>query len=329
MTLKLNSSSGGSVSLNAPSTVSDYTLTLPTQTGTVATTGDIRAIDVQTFTSSGTWTKPAGYAAGSRVYVQAWGAGGSGGRNSTAANMGGGGGGGYAETWLTLSQFGATETITIGAGGVSRTGSNQTGAVGGTTTVGSLISAYGGGGGGTFSGTGIVNGGGGGGMLSAGNDAGGSSTSFSLTSAGYPGLPFFHGGTIKYNNNSPDAVAIPQGSGTGAHYVTSTTDACSNVTHHYVNVVAVDAFMTGGGGGASAGGLSGQFVGGKSVWGGGGGGGGATSGANGGVSLYGGNGGAAGTTGTAGTQPGGGGGGGTSTSGAGGNGKVIITVFPA
>jgi len=323
MTLKLNSSSGGSVSLNAPSTVSDYTLTLPTQTGTVATTGDIRAIDVQTFTSSGTWSKPSGYAAGSRVLVQAWGAGGSGGRITTAANTGGGGGGGYAEAWFTLSQLGATETITIGAGGASRTGSNQAGAVGGTTTVGSLVSAYGGGGGGFSSGAANVNGGGGGGMLSAGNDGGSSSTSFSLTSGGYPGLPLFQGVNIKSNTNPSEAVAIPQGAGAGNYYVYTGPSGCCTISF-YAFSAAVDAFMTGGGGGAS-----GATTGGKSVWGGGGGGGGATSGANGGISLYGGNGGAAGTTGTAGAQPGGGGGGGTSTSGAGGDGQVIITVFPA
>jgi hypothetical protein len=328
MTLKLNSSSGGSVSLNAPNTVSDYTLTLPTQTGTVATTNDIRAIDVQTFTSSGTWTKPSGYAAGSRVYVQAWGAGGSGGRNSTAANMGGGGGGGYTETWLTLSQFGATETITIGAGGASRTGSNQAGAVGGTTTVGSLVSAYGGGGGGigTYNSNGVVNGGGGGGMLSAGN-SGGTGSVYSTTSGGFPGLPLFHGSNIAGGPlDHYAATSFPQGAGAGKYYIATNT-LCT--TDFYAYSVAVDAFMTGGGGGANLAGLSGELVGSKSVWGGGGGGGGATSGANGGTSLYGGNGGAAGTTGTAGTQPGGGGGGGTSTSGAGGDGKVIVTVFPA
>jgi hypothetical protein len=47
------------------------------------------------------------------------------------ASCGGGGGGGYNERWLCLSQLGATETVTIGAGGASRTGSNQAGAQGG------------------------------------------------------------------------------------------------------------------------------------------------------------------------------------------------------
>lgn len=39
MALKLNSSSGGSVTLQEPTTASNYTLTLPAQTGTVAING--------------------------------------------------------------------------------------------------------------------------------------------------------------------------------------------------------------------------------------------------------------------------------------------------
>ena len=124
------------------------------------------AINVQTFTSSGTWTKPSGYAAGSRVFIQAWGGGGSGGRN-TQGN--GGGGGAYNERWLTLSSMGSTETITVGAGGAALS-ANGTGLAGGTTTAGSWISTYGGGGGGK-DGNGNNCGGGGGGQLSVGLQA--------------------------------------------------------------------------------------------------------------------------------------------------------------
>ena len=124
-------------------------------TQTTAATGG--AINVQTFTSSGTWTKPA-YAAGSRVLIQAWGGGGSGGKSSNAA---GGGGGGYNERWITLSALGATETVTIGAGGTAVTTSSTNGNTGGTTTFGSWVSAYGGG-------PGSGAGGGGGAQLSAG-----------------------------------------------------------------------------------------------------------------------------------------------------------------
>ncbi len=134
-------------------------------------------INTQTFDSSSTWTKPSGYSASSRVFIQAWAGGGSGARNTTAANAPGGGGGGYSERWVNLSQMGATETVTIGAGGVSRTGSNQSGDQGGNTSVtittGGTFTVYGGAGG-----IGGGNGGGGGGQLSA-------------ASTSNPGLPIF------------------------------------------------------------------------------------------------------------------------------------------
>jgi hypothetical protein len=249
-----------------------------------------QVINSQSFDASGTWTKPAGYAAGSRVHIQAWGAGGSGARR-TAAQRTGGGGGGYNERWLSLSQMGATETITIGAGGAARTATDQNGAVGGNSSVGSLITAFGGGGGvqsGNTSG-----GGGGGGQLSAG-----------LT------------GITVISNLANDVAGRPiisLGDGDG-----------SNGRRAQGDLGGLDgaSFWHGGGGGAEA------QQGAPSVFGGGGGGGGTS--AAGGTSSFGGNGGAGGTTtGTSGTQPGGGGGSASGTSGAGGAGRVIITVFPA
>jgi len=135
-------------------------------------------INSQTFDASGTWTKPSGYAAGSRVHIQAWGAGGSGGRHTTSSSNSGGGGGGYNERWITLSALSATETVTIGAGGASRTGSNQAGVIGGNSSFGAHITAYGGGGGSATSSTGGT----GGGMLSAGG-----------TNSNFPGQPIFGG----------------------------------------------------------------------------------------------------------------------------------------
>jgi hypothetical protein len=142
----------------APGTSGNVLTSNGTAWTSAASTGG--AINVQTFTSSGTWTKPAGYAAGSRVFIQAWGGGGSGAKASVA---GGGGGGGYNERWITLSALGATETVTIGAGGTAVTTSTTNGNTGGTTTFGSWVSAYGGG-----AGTSGGAGGGGGGQLSAG-----------------------------------------------------------------------------------------------------------------------------------------------------------------
>lgn len=264
----------------------------PSATGSV--------INTQTFDSSGTWTKPSGYSASSRVLVQAWGAGGSGGRDTTATRASGGGGGGYIERWLNLSQLGATETITIGAGGAARTGTNQTGAVGGNTTVGSLVTAYGGGGGGGLNAVTNVNGGGGGGQLSAGE------TGTTTTAATFPGRPYICVADTDSSGSSP----YLQGGG-----VTTSVPSAS-----------MAAFWHGGGGG-NATTTAANNAGAQSGYGGGGGGGNTTG--TGGTSLFGGNGGAAGATGTAGTQPGGGGGAATGTSGAGGAGRAIITVFPA
>lgn len=111
--------------------------------------------DYQAFTANGTWTKPANVTASSRVFVQTWAPGGGGGANATG---GGGGGGAYVEGWFLASALGATETVTVPAGGAVNT-------AGGNATFGSWLTAYGGGAGANAAGGG---GGGGGGALGAG-----------------------------------------------------------------------------------------------------------------------------------------------------------------
>ncbi len=101
--------------------------------------------DVQTFTASGTWAKPAN---ATWVLVEAWGGGGSGALNSTNTNNnGGGGGGGYVSRLLRASDITGTVTVTIGAGGAAQTSAISNGNDGGTSTFGSYVSARGGGGG--------------------------------------------------------------------------------------------------------------------------------------------------------------------------------------
>ena len=110
--------------------------------------------DVQEFTSSGSWVKPAGKSA---VFVFALGGGGggvTGARTVTTGNYTGGFGGGpglVARHWLKASDLAGTVTVTIGSGGNGGTcgsaSANQNGvngSAGGNTSFGSAIVAVGG-----------------------------------------------------------------------------------------------------------------------------------------------------------------------------------------
>jgi hypothetical protein len=121
--------------------------------------------NIQVFNASGTWTKPVG---GNRVLVQAWGAGGGGTDGDSGVETGSGGGGGaYVERWFLISELGSTETVTVGLGGAAAQGGGDA-SVGGNTTFGSLLTAYGGGGAGFNVGAGTSGGGGGAGTLGVG-----------------------------------------------------------------------------------------------------------------------------------------------------------------
>lgn len=116
------------------------------------------------FLSSGTFVKPPGYAAFSGFL---WGGGGSGGRCNGGYTAGGGGGGAGVPVTFMASTLGATETVTIGAGGAARTSAHgfTDGLAGGNSSFKGVV-AYGGGGGGGGSVSSITAGGGG--ALSAG-----------------------------------------------------------------------------------------------------------------------------------------------------------------
>ena len=237
------------------------------------------------WTTSGTWTKPTGAI---KIFVQVWGAGGSGGadaNNAAGSDIAtGGGGGGYNEGWFNASEIGTTETVTIGVGGAGVSG-NSAGNAGTNSTFGSLITGYAGGAGIRKDGAGTdVGGGGGGGVFSVGSIG----TDGAAGTAGSPAGGF-------------------AGAGNGSAGVNSGGGGWKNSGD--VSTAGGSSYFGGGGGGAIRGNPATPRAGGVS-----------TLGGNGGASVDG--------TGVTGTVPGGGGGASlTGTSGAGGNGQVIITTW--
>jgi len=153
---------------------------------------------IQTFTASGTWTKPAGCRA---AHIKLVGGGGSGGNGTAGAT--GAGGGGYSETFIT-SGLGATETVTIGAGGTAVTNGNN-GNTGGTTSFGAHCSATGGTAGKTSNGAGIGSGGtGSGGNINIQGSAGGMSISTALGG---------DGGGSQFSGRTPGGIGGNTGNG--------------------------------------------------------------------------------------------------------------------
>ena len=100
-------------------------------------------------TTSETWTPDTGLI---DADIECWGAGGAGGgaaNSSTAGEGGGGGSGGYnIKIAVSAATIGASQTVTIGAGGTPGTAGNNPGNNGGDTSVGTLCVGKGGTGGG-------------------------------------------------------------------------------------------------------------------------------------------------------------------------------------
>jgi hypothetical protein len=123
------------------------TVTNGHNTITIAASGSTPVVSVsrQVFTSSGTYTPTAGML---YCIVEALGGGGAGGGVSSGSSGGGGGGGGaggYCNKVISAASVGASQTVTIGAGGTGVSG--NTGNNGGDTTFGAILTGGGGKGG--------------------------------------------------------------------------------------------------------------------------------------------------------------------------------------
>jgi hypothetical protein len=110
--------------------------------------GFFSSVNVQTFTTSGTYTPTAGML---YCLIEMVGGGGGGGGATTTTNScgSGGGNGEYASGVFSAASIGVSQSLSIGAGGSGN--SAASGSNGGNTSVGALISANGGSGGAVIS----------------------------------------------------------------------------------------------------------------------------------------------------------------------------------
>lgn len=188
----------------------------------IVTNGNFfKTLAKQIFTSSGTYTPTAGM-----VYCIAEVVGGGGGGAGAGTNnpfvCQSGSGGAYARSVLSAATVGASQTITIGAGGAGGNNSGSNASNGGTSSLGSLIVCGGGNGGVSVTAIGLIAGIAGG-VASAGdvqipggnsNFGSGSTATVQLNFSGAGGNSFYgQGGLPQTSVNHPGASGTGYGAG--------------------------------------------------------------------------------------------------------------------
>jgi len=122
--------------------VTTGTINPTTHTFTASGVGSSGAVNIVTFTSTGTYTPSSGM---TKCVIECWGGGGGGaGAGGSSSPGGGGGAGGYSQTLSTSASVGSSQTVTIGAAGTAGAATPTAGGNGGSTSVGSLCVANGG-----------------------------------------------------------------------------------------------------------------------------------------------------------------------------------------
>lgn len=115
----------------------------------LAVSGGVQSVTVQTFSTSGTFTPDAGLV-DAEIICLGGGAGGGGvGTPAGGGGAGGGGAGGYSIKFASAATIGASQTVTIGAAGSGASAGANSGGNGGDTSVGTLCVGKGGSGGAT------------------------------------------------------------------------------------------------------------------------------------------------------------------------------------
>jgi len=182
----------------------NITLTPGAGSLTISASTSFIQLAIRTFTSSGTYTPTTGM---KYCNIECLGGGAAGGGavgTGSSVGMGGGGGAGsYSRKVSTAATIGASQTVTIGAGGTPGAAGNNPGGNGGDTSVGALCIGKGGTGGGGNAGGGNIFGLGGAGGIAGTGD---------FTARGASGSTGIGGGTTLVGNGGQGASS-PYGGG--------------------------------------------------------------------------------------------------------------------